>query len=166
MSRLFVTAGTKVSIGPAKEFTGTDLVAADFTTGTPTWTRITGTTNIGGAGDTAELVTSTQIDPGTLQSRVRKGKGARNAGSMAIVADLNPTDPGQLALVAAEKESTSYMIKVEFTDAPTGGTPSIRYFLAFVMSAGEQWDEANSAMKFNATLEIDSNIVRVAAAEA
>jgi len=41
-----------------------------------------------------------------------------------------------------------------------------RYFVALVMSAVEQFDEANNTMKLNTTLEIDSNIVRVAAAAA
>lgn len=167
MSRLFATAGTKVSVGPAKAFTGTDFTATDFTTGSPTWTRVLGTTNIGSAGDTAELITSNQIDTGNPEvSRTRKMKGSRNAGSMQLVCDLDYADPGQLALVAAEKTKESYAFKVEFNDAPVGGTPSVRYFVALVMSASEQLDEANNVMKLNATLEIDSNIVRVAAAEA
>lgn len=167
MSRLFTTAGTKVSIGAMMAYTGVDFVAADFTTGSPAWTRILGTTNIGGAGDTAELVTSNQIDTGNPDvSRTRKAKGSRNAGTMEIVADLDYADPGQLALVAAEKTSQTYAFKVEFNDAPEGGTPSIRYFVALVMSAREQWDEANSVMKLNTTMEIDSNVVRVSAASA
>lgn len=168
MSRLFATAGTKVSIGPAKDFNGTDFTAGDFPSageGAIAWTRILGTTNIGGAGDAAELITSNHIDTGNPDyARTRKIKGARNAGTMELVADLDYADPGQLALVAAEKVNGTYAFKVEFNDAPAGGTPSIRYFVALVMSAGEQWDEANSVMKLNATLEIDSNIVRVAAA--
>lgn len=167
MSRLFATAGTRVSIGPVKEFSGTNFVATDFTTGNPTYTPILGTTNIGGAGDVAELISSNQIDPGDPRvSRTRKMKGSRNAGSMQIVCDLNYADPGQLALIAAEKTDETYAIKIEFNDAPAGGTPSVRYFVALVMSASEQFDEANSIMKLNATLEIDSNIVRVAAASA
>lgn len=90
----------------------------------------------------------------------------KNAGSMQIVADLDYADVGQIALIAAEKAKESYAVKVEFNDAPSGGTPSIRYFAAFVMSAAEQFNEANSVMQLNATLEIDSNVVRVAAAGA
>ncbi|MBN9333623.1 MAG: hypothetical protein J0I64_09170, partial [Devosia sp.] len=81
-----------------------------------------------------------------------------------VVMDLDYSDAGQLALIAAEKTKDTYAFRVTFNDAPAGGTPSIRYFVALVMSASEQWDEANSVMKLNATLEIDSNIVRVAAA--
>ena len=160
MSILLVTAKTKLSIGTAKAFGTTDFVAADFTTGSPEWTLINGTTNLGAAGDTSELVTSNQIGSG----RTRKAKGTRNAGSMTLVCDIDITDPGQLALIAAEKTRDSYAFMLEFDDAPAGGTPSTRYFSAFVMSTAEQYDEANSVMKLNATLEIDSNIVRVAAA--
>lgn len=159
MSHLFATAGSKLYIGPAKAFSGTDFTATDFTTGSPTWTEIGGTTNLGSAGDTSELVKSNQIN----SARTRKLKGTRDAGSMQVVCDLDYADPGQIAVIAAEKAKETYGFKIVFNDAPAGGTPSERYFVALVMSASEQWDEANSVMKLNATLEIDSNIVRVAA---
>lgn len=159
MSNLFTTAGMKVEIGTAPmAFTGTDFTAADFTSAT--WTEIGGHTNLGSIGDTAELITSNQI----AQARTRKAKGVRNAGSMELVCDLDYADPGQIALIAAEKTIHAYPFKLTLNDAPAGGTPSLRYFVALVMSQSEQYDEANSVMKLNATLEIDSNIVRVAAA--
>ena len=159
MSRLFATAGTKLFIGAAMAFDGDDLVASDFTSAS--WTEVKGTTNLGAAGDTSELITSNQIG----SARTRKLKGTRNAGSMTVVCDLDYSDPGQLALVAAEKAKETYAFKLEFNDAPEGGTPSQRLFVALVMSASEELNEANSVMSLNATLEIDSNIVRVAAAE-
>lgn len=160
MSNLFATAGSSVFIGAAKAFDGIDFAAGDFTAGNPPWTQIKGLTNMGSAGDASELITSAHIE----SARVRKAKGSRNSGSMQLVADLDYDDAGQLALIAAEKTKETYAFKVQLNDAPVGGTPSIRYFVALVMSAGEQFDEANSAMKLNATLEIDSNIVRVSAA--
>lgn len=162
MSHLFATAGSKLHIGAAKAFAGTDFIATDFTTGSPVWTEIGGTTNLGSAGDTSELISSNHI----AAARTRKLKGVRNAGTMTVVADLDYADAGQLALIAAEKAKETYAFRVTFNDAPTGGTPSIRYFVALVMSAAEQWDEANTVMKLNGTLEIDSNIVRVAADDA
>jgi hypothetical protein len=162
MSILLATANAKLYIGAAKAFSGTDFVETDFTSGSPTYTQIGGTTNLGSAGDTSQLITSDQINI----ARTRKAKGTRNAGSMQVICDLDISDTGQLAAIAAEKTADSYAFKLTFNDAPSGGTPSTRYFTAFVMSANEQWDEANSIMKLNLTLEIDSNIVRVAAAEA
>ncbi len=161
MSNLFATAGSKLHIGAAAmAFTGTDFVAADFNL--VSWTEVGGTTNLGSAGDTSELITSDHIG----EQRTRKMKGTRNAGAMEIVCDLDYADAGQLAVIAAEKTSDTYPFKITFNDAPSGGTPSERYFVALVMSAGEQWDEANSTMKLNLMLEIDSNIARVAAAAA
>lgn len=160
MSKLFATAGTKLHIGAAKAFEGTDFTETDFSVGT--WVEVGGTTNLGSAGDTAELITSNQINV----ARTRKMKGTKNAGSMQVVCDLDYSDEGQLALIAAEKTQHSYAFRLTFNDAPADGTPSIRYFVAMVMSSAEQLDEANSVMKLNSTLEIDSNIVRVAAAAA
>jgi len=159
MSHLFATAGAQLFIGPAKTFAGIDLTASDFTDGSPVFTEIQGTTNLGTFGDTSELITSNQI----AVARTRKLKGTRNAGSMQVVCDLDYADPGQLAAIAAEKTNDTYAFKLQFKDAPSGGTPSIRYFTALVMSASEQLDEANNSMKLNLTLEVDSNIVRVPA---
>ncbi len=162
MTILTITAGAKLDIGAAKTFNGTDFVETDFTTGSPVWTEIKGTTNLSSLGDVSELITSNQIGI----SRTRKGKGTRNAGSMQVVCDLDYADAGQLAAIAAEKTRSTYAFRLTFNDAPAGGTPSIRYFTALVMSAAEQYDEANSVMKLNITLEVDSNVVRVAADDA
>lgn len=160
MGHLFTTAGSQLFIGGPLSFTGINFVQSDFNA--VSWTKIGGTTNLGSSGDTSELVTSNQID----RDRTRKAKGVRNAGSMPLICDLDYADPGQIALIAAEKTRHTYAFKLVFNDAPVGGTPSERYFVALVMSAGEQYDEANSVMKLNSTLEIDSNIVRVPAAGA
>ena len=160
MSGLFVTAGSTVHIGGAKAFTGTDFTSSDFSG--ETWVEGGGLTNLGGVGDTSELITSEQIS----RNRTRKAKGTRNAGSMELMFDIDYADAGQLAFIAAEKAKESYAIKVTFNDAPSGGTPSERYFVALVMSAREQYDEANSVMKLAVTLEVDSNVVRVVAAGA
>ncbi len=158
MSHLFATAGAKLFIGGVKAFNGTDFTEADFN-GT-SWVEIGGTTNLGTVGDTAELITSNHIS----ENRTRKAKGTRNSGAMQVIADLDYADAGQIAVIAAEKKSTTYAFKLQFNDAPEGGTPSARYFVAMVMSAAEQLDEANNTMKLNATLELDSNIARVNAA--
>ena len=152
MSRLFATAGSKLFIGAAMAFAGTDLVASDFNS--QSWTEVKGTTDLGQIGDTAQIITSSQVGSG----RDRKIKGTRNAGQMQVMVDLDYSDPGQLALVAAEKTSNSYAFRLVMNDAPAGGTPSERFFVAFVASAAEQLGQANSATQLQASLEIDSNI--------
>ena len=160
MSKLFATAGSTLHIGGVLAFDGTDLTSSDFSG--ETWTQIKGVSDLGGVGDSSELISSAVID----SARVRNAKVTRNSGTMELIVDLDYADAGQLALIAAEKTRNSYAFKVTFNDAPSGGTPSERYFVAFVMSAREQYADANSPMKLNATLEIDSNVVRVAAAAA
>ncbi|MEF2074356.1 hypothetical protein [Consotaella aegiceratis] len=159
---LFATAGSKLEIGGVLAFQGTDFVKADFDDAMADAAIVGGTTNLGSAGDTSSLITSDQIGV----ARTRKAKGTRNAGSMEVLCDLDYSDAGQLALIAAEKTKYSYAFRLTFDDAPSGGTPSERYFVALVMSVGEQLNEANNTMKLASTLEIDSNIVRVAAAAA
>ncbi|MEF2071905.1 hypothetical protein [Consotaella aegiceratis] len=159
---LFATAGSKLEIGAVLAFEGTDLVKSDFDTAMADAVEIGGATNLGSAGDTSSLITSEHI----ATVRTRKMKGTRDAGSMEILCDFDYSDPGQLALIAAEKTPYSYAFRITFSDAPSGGTPSERYFVALIMKVEEQMSEANNTVKLATTLEIDSNIVRVNAAEA
>ncbi len=157
-ARIYATAGSRLYIGTALSAAGADLTSASFAG--QIWTEIGGTTNLGGAGDTSQLISSNRI----AESRVRKAKGTRNSGSMQVVCDIDPADAGQIAVIAAEKTDPSYAFRLVFDDAPSGGSPSERLFAAFVMGAAETYNEANSAMALQISLELDSNIVRVAAA--
>ena len=85
---------------------------------------------------------------------------------MEVVCGIDYSDAGQIAALAAEKTDENYAFKLEFDDAPAGGTPSERYFVAMVGGASEQLDTANNVMKLNLSLWINSNVVRVNAAEA
>lgn len=111
------------------------------------------------AGDTSAEVTFDGIN----SSRTRRLKGTRSAGTLDIVCGLDMTDPGQIALIAAERAKGDYAFRMVLADAPAGGTPSERMFVAQVGSAAEQYDTANSVMKLNASLWINSNIVKIAA---
>jgi hypothetical protein len=158
---IYATAGSKLYIGAAIEQQSDDFVAADFTS--QTWTEVTGLEGLGSIGDTSQAVTIDLIN----ESRQKTLKGTRSAGNMEVVCAVDPTDAGQLALIAAEKSKSDFAFRLVLNDAPTSGsspTPSERLFIAKVMSQSEQLDQANSIMKLNATLAVNSNIVRVAAA--
>lgn len=157
---IFATSGAKVFIGTVLDAKPADFVAADFTS--QTWTQVNNLESVGSFGDTATEITFDDIG----KNRTQKLKGTRNAGNMEMVCGIDYADAGQIALLAAEKSIHDYAFKVEFNDAPEGGTPSQRLFIAKVMSAAEQLDTANNVMKLNSTLGINSNIVRVNAAEA
>ena len=157
---IFATAGAKLYIGGAMAQKGTDFVFADFTTPPQTWVEIKETEGLGSLGDTSQAVTF----DGIADKRTRTLKGTRSAGAMEVVCGIDSADPGQIALVAAEKTIHDYAFKLVLNDAPPGGTPSERYFIAKVMSQSEQYDQANNVMKLNASLGVNSNIVRVDAA--
>lgn len=154
------TAGTKLEIGGVLAQKNVDFVAADFTS--QTWLEINEVEGLGSLGDTSQAITFTAIK----DKRDRTLKGSRSAGTMEIVCGIDYDDPGQLALLAAEKSIHDYAFRLTFDDAPAGGTPSQRMFIAKVMSQSEQYDQANNVMKLNASLGVNSNVVRIAADDA
>lgn len=158
MAGIFATAGAKLYIGQSLAAKTTNFVLGDFAA--QSWIQVGWMENIGAFGDEAASVTFDAIE----QQRTQKLKGTRNAGDMTVVCGIDYEDQGQITLRAAEATSNNYAFKVQFNDAPTGGDPSERYFIGLVMSARETLDTANNVMKLNATIGINSNIVRVSAA--
>lgn len=156
---IHATAGAKLFIGGTKPMPSEDLTASDFEG--ESWVEIKELESLGTVGDAAEEVEFAAIG----QARTRRMKGTRSSAPMEIVCGIDYQDAGQLALIAAEKTSGNYAFKIEFPDAPAGGTPSERMFVAIVGSAAEAYDTANSVMRLNASLWVNSNIVRVNAAE-
>ena len=160
---LYATAGMRIFIGIVKEQKGEDFVRADFSAAAAlTWKEVKNLEAMGSLGDTSEAISFTAIDA----NRTSVIKGPRSAGTMELVAGIDYADQGQQALLAAEKTIHDYEFRLVLNDAPAGGTPSERYFIAKVMSQSEQYDQANSVMKLNASLGVNSNVVRVAAEEA
>ncbi|TKA98547.1 hypothetical protein FAZ78_00370 [Cereibacter changlensis] len=156
---IFATNGAKLYIGGVLGWKATDFVEADFTS--QTWVEIGETESLGSLGDTASEITF----DGIATKRQRRLKGTRSAGTMEVVCGVDYEDDGQIALIAAEKTAHNFAFKLEFNDAPVGGTPSQRLFIATVASAAEALDTANSVMKLNSSLWVNSNIVRINAAE-
>ena len=159
---LYPVAGAKIYIGAAKATQAADFTASDFSA--ESWTEIDGWETMGNIGDTAQTLTTSMINRG----RDVKQKGTRNAGSMQNVFAILATDAGQLALIAAEKTKSNYAFKIEFDDAATSPPsptpqPSKRYFVGLVTTAQEAGGAANTIQKLNSTIEINSNVVRVAA---
>jgi len=156
--QLYPVAGAKIYIGPAGTVPDDDVDASDFAS--ITWTEIKGWQTMGSVGDTATLITEAVISA----KRDLKAKGTRNAGSMQNNFIILPTDPGQIALIAAEATEHNYPFKIEFDDEPAGSapTPTIKYFYGIVMSANEQGGGANTARLLQGNIEVNSNVVTVA----
>lgn len=155
MSGIFATAGAKLFIGNELESKSADFVLANFNG--QSWVQIGWPENMGEFGDEATEITFDAIS----ENRTQKLKGTRNAGNMTLICGLDHDDEGQVALRAAEAVVNDFAFKVQFNDAPVGGTPSLRYFIAKVMSARETLDTTNNVVRLSATLAINSNIVRV-----
>lgn len=156
---VFSTAGSKLYIGTVLTDKPDDFTVSDFTS--QTWTAINNLENIGSFGDESEEITFNDI----ARNRVLKVKGTRNAGNMEVVIGVDYSDKGQIALLEAEKDIFDYAFRIVFNDAPEGGTPSERLFIAKVMKASEEAGEANNIAKLNVSLGINSNIVRIKAAK-
>lgn len=240
MADLYPVAGSKIYIGGVLDSKAFDFIAADFAS--QEWVEIDGWETMGAIGDAAQEIATDLINRG----RTVVQKGTRRAAAMennfAIIAE----DPGQIALIAAEKSKFNYAFRVVGDDAPpttpkaatisiaapgvissvahgfaigqrvqfstTGTLPSglvpgtdyyvvaavaantfsvaatpggtaiettgtqsgthtvqainlgsQRLFIALVMGAPEQGGQANTIKMVNATLGINSNIVKVAA---
>lgn len=157
---LYATAGTKLFIGTVLPQKNVDFVLADFAS--IDFEEITSIESLGSLGDTSQSVTFAAIG----EAREKVLKGTRSASAMEVVCGVDVTDLGQIACIAAERSPEDFAFKIELNDKPaTGGSPkpSIRYFIAKVMSQQEVYDTANSVRKINFTLAVNSNIVRTVA---
>lgn len=155
---IFATAGAKLFIGGP--LNGPLVTESSFSG--ITWVEVKRLETLGAIGDTSEPVTFDDIG----EARRIKLKGVRDAGTMEVVAGIDYSDAGQEDVLEAEASPNSFAFKIQFNDAPAGGTPSLRLFVAHVLSASEQLDTASSVMKLNMSLGVNSNVVRVAAEEA
>lgn len=163
MSDLFPVAGCHIYIGEATPTQLTDFVEADFITSPDQFVEIDGWSQMGASGDAAALITTQLIN----RNRDIKQKGTSNAGSMQNVFAVIDDDPGQIALIAAAEgaNKANYAFKIVYNDASgaSGSEPSVRYFVGLVMGAQEAGGQANTIRNLNATVEINSNVVKVAA---
>lgn len=157
---LYPVAGCKffISEEPFPEQSA-DVVAADFTA--VIWLEVAKWTSMGPYGDSAQLISTDLIGEG----RTKKMKGTRNAGSMANTFATDSTDEGQIKMIEASKTLDNYAFQIELNDSDggVGATNSKRQFYGLVMSAQEAGGGANTVQTMNGTVEINSNIVVIAA---
>lgn len=159
-AEIFAVAGARIYIGTALAPEIDDMTETDFAGQSADWVEIDGWATMGTVGDTATQIAQTLINRG----RTMKAKGTRDAGTMENTFAIIPSDPGQIALRAAEKTRNNFAFRIVFDDkATTAGTGTTQYFVALVMSVQEAGGEANTARILNGTLDINSNIVQVAA---
>jgi len=158
MSDLETIAGAKFYIGGVLESKIVDFIASDFDA--QPWLTVDGWESLGAYGDSSETIATNLINRG----RVTKQKGTFDAGDMSNTFATVPGNTGQAALKLAAKSKSNYAFKIQYDDAPSGGTPSQDLFIGLVMSAPFAGGGANDVKKVDVAIGINSNIVEVAAA--
>ena len=122
------------------------------------YTLVTEAEDIGEFGDESESITFTAL----RDSRVRKFKGPKDAGTMNVVVGADLTDPGEDALVAAEDTPLDYNFKVELNDPVSlSGTPSTFYFSGKVMSKRVNVGNASNVVRRNFAVGVNTKVYEV-----
>lgn len=148
---IVTASGTKYYIGGA--VTSAVDTLAEFEALT-VWTEIGLVENGGEFGDQASSVTGAALGDG----RIRKAKGARDAGELALIVFHDPTDTGQAALDAAEGTNNNYAFKVVLPDGPAGYSDTIEYFRGLVMSKRKQVQTNDNIIRRTYNIGVNSEI--------
>jgi hypothetical protein len=155
MAHLYTASGSKVYIAPSVVSAPADAAAYAGLT----WTEIGFLSNIGEYGDEASLQTGSVVG----DARVRKAKGARDAGTLTITVYPDPDDDGQAALIAAEGTNSNYPIKiVEPNRLDDDGTDGIDYMTVLVSSKRKTLGGNDTIVTRTFNAAINSSIVEVA----
>ncbi len=155
-------AGMKFYIGSTLSDSSTDFAEADFTAANASpdsWVLVDGWEQMGAVGDAVTDIATTLINRG----RTVHQKGTADAPGMSNVFAKIAGDAGQAALIAAGAASVKNNYTFKITGSETTGTPSKIYFLGLVMGTPEQGGGANAVRKLAANIQINSNVVFVAA---
>ncbi|KQU96436.1 hypothetical protein [Devosia sp. Root105] len=144
MGTLYPVAGCKYYIGPAIELPDDDITEATFTG--IAWTQVKSWLEAGNLGDAAALITTPVID----RSRDIKQKGTRNAPSRQDNFGVVPSDPGQMAMIAAEQTDYNYPIRCVLNDEPVVRTFAVTISNASpaVVTKVDHGLPVNTAVKF------------------
>ncbi len=154
MGDIQTTSGARFYIG-GNSVTSTEMdTLAEFEAVT-VWTEVGLIEDLGELGDEASAVTGAAIGDG----RIRKAKGARDAGTMTIVTFHDPVDAGQEAMVAAEGTNNNYPFKLVLPDSPSAAySDTIQYFRGLVMSKRMQLGTNDNIMRRTFLLGVNSEI--------
>lgn len=156
MPDVFTATGAKVHIAPSQATTPANAAAYAALT----WTEITLLESIGEYGDQSSIVTAAVLGDG----RMRKAKGARDAGEATLVVFPLGSDAGQAALIVAEGLYAFYPFKVTLPNRLTGGgTDEINYFMALVTSKRRNVGENDHIVRDTFALAVNSAVTVTAA---
>ncbi len=155
MSEVFATTGTRIFIGPAVAGT-LPLSAYEGLSGQ--FVEIDPVESMGKFGDEAQEIKFTSLK----DSRVRKSKGPRDAGSVSLVCGWSAGDLGQVALIAAQETNDKFAFKVVFPDGVLGNG-TVVYFRALVSSDPYNAGTGGDVLRREFSLSIDSELHEIPA---
>jgi hypothetical protein len=156
MADIVTATGAKLFIAPSQATKPADATAFAALT----WTEIKFISNLGEYGDEAAEITF----PVLGDARVLKAKGARDSGAMTVNVAHVVGDPGQAALVAAEKTANNYPFKVTMPNRLTpGGTDEINYLWGLVRSRRLNVGANDNVLQKNFAISMNAEPLEVAA---
>lgn len=157
------TAGAKLYISPTSVVPDTieamdEAAQQTYYEGISDWVEVEEVEDLGTVGDAAEAISFISIG----DSRVRKIKGARDAGTQSIVVGRDPLADGQAAMVAAEKTAFNYPFKIELADAPSASyTDSVLYFAGMVLTRPTGLGQQNNVTRRTFDVGINTSVLEV-----
>lgn len=155
---LRTAAKLTVSIGPATRC----KTEAEFKALTG-WKAIANIEDVGEMGGDKPIAIGRYVD----QDYVRKlSGGGRDPGKLDMVFGYDPEDEGQTALKAADLANDAFAVKIEYPDAPAGGTPTTWFFMAIIGPCSISFGNGSDPIKLKVTVNIDGAPVEVLAAPA
>uniref|UniRef100_A4WS97 Phage tail protein n=1 Tax=Cereibacter sphaeroides (strain ATCC 17025 / ATH 2.4.3) TaxID=349102 RepID=A4WS97_CERS5 len=152
---LYPVAGSKVFIGGAQEGRGFEgATAARFAS--ETWTEIEEVEFLGGLGTSWRIA---DLEPPMNLQQVRYVKEFMIGGIVQLVMGNVPVGAGQQRLWSAMRSEENFAFRLVFPPPPAGAQ-QIRYWVALVGALEEVFDVANSVMKLQVTLHLNSQVVQ------
>lgn len=152
------TSGAGFFIGPVT--TKVTNTQAEYAALTP-YVEVGEIESLGEFGDESAVVTFSSIK----DARVRKLKGARDAGNIVLVCARDASDAGQVALSAAQLTKFHYAFKLVAADAADeNDTPSTFYFQGPVNSARNNFGNNNNVTRTTFNIGISQEILEIPAA--
>ncbi len=158
------SAGARLFIGPVVD---TDAIEAMSEAAAITfweaiiegdWEEVEEVESVGEVGDNTEVATFASLS----KRRVRKLKTVRDAGTMQVIVGRDALDPGQMALIAAEKTDFNYAFKIEYADARTEAhSDSVEYFGGMVLSRPTNIASARDVTKRTFNVGVNTAIYAV-----
>lgn len=153
MGDIVTTSGSRFYISPTSATSVLDSLP-EFEA-ISNWVLVGLVEDLGEVGDESTAVTGAAISDG----RIRKAKGARDAGTQAVICFHDPLDAGQLALINAEATSFNFPFKIELSDAPSEAySPTVQYYRGLVMGKRLRMGTNDNIMRRTFNIGVNSEV--------